>query len=434
MGIVMRLAFLVFLVFSSSSSIARAQSTDARERALLAAVDNNYDHALQLLEQTVDINSGTYNFPGVRLVGERFMQEFAALGFDTTWQPGDEFHRAGHVVATRHRKGPKVLLIGHLDTVFPVDSPFQEFELIDKHFASGPGTTDMKGGNVVMLEALRGLDAVDALDDLSLTVVLTGDEEASGEPLPLARKSLIDAAKWADIAIGFEDGDSNPATAVIARRGSVDWELTVTGKPAHSSQIFQPEVGFGAIYEAARILNAFREQLAGKKLLTVNPGIISGGTTVNYEAGSGGSATGKDNVIAQTLRASGDLRTISPQQLAKVQSEMLSIVADSLPQTAATIRFGEGYPPMSATDGNRKLLSLFDEVSRDLGFGPVQAVDPRNAGAADISFTAAYVDMAIDGVGLMGSGGHTVDEIADLRTLPMNAKRVGVLLLRLIER
>jgi glutamate carboxypeptidase len=429
----MQTVLCAFLLVISSVSIALADSTDARERALIAAIDSNYERALQLLEQTVEINSGTLNFPGVKLVGERFMREFAALGFETVWQQGDSFNRAGHVVATRHRKGPKILLVGHLDTVFPHDSPFQAFALTGEHSASGPGITDMKGGNVVMLEALRGLDAIDALDELSLTVVLTGDEEASGKPLSLAREALVEAAKWADIAIGFEDGDSNSATAVVARRGSVGWQLTVSGRPAHSSQIFQPEFGFGAIYEAARILNTFREQLAGKELLTVNPGIISGGTQVDFTVGRGSSAMGKDNVIAQTLRASGDLRTISPEQLADAQSAMQAIVSDSLAHTSATIEFGEGYPPMAASDGNLELLRLFDEVSRDLDFGPVAAVDPRNAGAADISFTAEHVAMAIDGVGLMGAGGHTVDEVADLRTLPMNAKRVGVLLLRLID-
>lgn len=407
--------------------------SDTREAVLVAAVDEHHDRALRLLEQTVNMNSGTMNFAGVKRVGERFMQEFEALGFDTKWEPGDAFQRAGHVIATRYRDGPRVLLIGHLDTVFPVFSPFQKFERVDEHFARGPGVTDMKGGIVVMLEAMHALDAVGALDELSFTVVLSGDEETAGDPLSLARNSLIAAAKWADIAIGFEDGDSDPTTVVTARRGSVDWELTVSGRSAHSSQIFQPDVGYGAIYEAARILDAFRERLESRKLLTVNPGIIGGGTNVEYTAGTGGSVTGKYNVIAQSLRVSGDLRTISPLQLEEARNEMLAIVADNLPHTAASIEFGEGYPPMAASDRNGRLLRLLNDVSRDLGFGDLQAVNPRNAGAADISFTAEYVDAAIDGVGLMGSGGHTVDETADLRTLPMQAKRIGVLLLRLAD-
>lgn len=402
-----------------------------QEHALLEAVDREHERAMQLLERTVDINSGTMNFAGIRQVGEIFIAELDELGFDTAWEDGESFGRAGHVVAKRERRGPRVLLIGHLDTVFPADSPFQEFEHLDERSARGPGITDMKGGNVVMVQALRALRETGLLDDLSFTVVLTGDEESSGEPLALARKSLIEAAEWADIAIGFEDGDSNPATVVVARRGSVDWELAVTGKAAHSSQVFQPEVGDGAIYEAARILDAFRRQLSAQELLTVNPGTIVGGTEAALAADTGGTATGKNNVIAQTVRVSGDLRTISPEQLADARKTMEAIVADNLPHTGATIVFGEGYPPMASTDGNLELLAMFDEVSRDLGFGEVQPVNPRNAGAADISFAAAHVRMAIDGVGLMGSGGHTVDEVADLRTLPMQTKRVAVLLYRL---
>ncbi len=410
---------------------ARADALDANETALAAEIDRESDHALELLEEAVEINSGSMNFAGVRRVGELFIAEFDELGFDTAWESGEAYGRAGHVVAVRERSGPKVLLIGHLDTVFPADSPFQHFERVDERYARGPGITDMKGGNIVMLEALRALEQAGFLDELSVTIVLTGDEESSGEPLALARKSLVDAAVRADYAIGFEDGDGNPETVVVARRGSVDWELTVTGKAAHSSQIFQPDYGDGAIYEAARILNGFRERLSRHELLTVNPGMIVGGDAVSYDPATGGTATGKYNIVAQTLRTGGDLRTISPKQLAEAREEMEAIVGEHLPHTDAQIAFGEGYPPMAASEGNLELLAMFDTASRDLGFGPVRAVDPRDAGAADISFTAEHVTMAIDGVGLMGSGGHTVDETADLHTLPMNAKRVALLLYRL---
>jgi glutamate carboxypeptidase len=408
-----------------------ADALDATETSLAAAVDRRSGEALELLQQAIDINSDTMNFDGVRRVGELFSTEFDELEFETTWEAGEAYGRAGHLIAVRKRGGLRVLLIGHLDTVFAKDSPFQRYERVDEYSARGPGITDMKGGNVVMLEALRALDDAGLLDELSVTVVLTGDEESSGEPLALARKSLIDAATWADVAIGFEDGDGNPETAVVARRGSLDWELTVTGKAAHSSQIFQPDYGYGAIYEAARILNAFRERLSRQELLTVNPGMVAGGDAVSYDPAAGASATGKYNIVAQTLRAGGDLRTISPEQLESAREEMEAIVAGHLPHTDARIAFGEGYPPMAKSDGNLALLAMFDEASRDLGFGPVRAVDPRDAGAADISFAAAQVQMAIDGVGMMGSGGHTVDELADLRTLPMNAKRVAVLLYRL---
>jgi len=110
---------------------------------------------------------------------------------------------------------------------------------------------------------------------------------------------------------------------------------------------------------------------------------------------------------------------------------MRAIVAEHLPGTSATITFSDGYPPLAPTDGNRRLLSLYDAASRDLGFGPVRPVDPEAAGAADVSFTAGLVDMAIDGLGLMGSGGHTVDETADLSTLPSQTQRAALLMYRI---
>jgi glutamate carboxypeptidase len=110
---------------------------------------------------------------------------------------------------------------------------------------------------------------------------------------------------------------------------------------------------------------------------------------------------------------------------------MEAIAQRSLPGTSAEITFTEGYPPLAPTDGNRRLLSMYDRASRDLGFGRVTAVDPGKAGAADISFTAGRVAMALDGLGLMGEGGHTVEETADLSTLPSQTKRAAILMYRL---
>jgi glutamate carboxypeptidase len=110
---------------------------------------------------------------------------------------------------------------------------------------------------------------------------------------------------------------------------------------------------------------------------------------------------------------------------------MRSIVGRNLTGAMASIEFTEGYPPLAPSEGNQRLLALYDRASRDLGFGAVTAVDPAAAGAADISFTAGLVDMALDGLGLMGTGGHTVEETADLATLPSQTKRAALLMYRL---
>jgi len=414
---------------------ASAQQLTETERRIVAAVDSRNDQALALLERTVNINSGSMNFDGVREVGDVFRQEFDELGFETRWMDGEAWERAGHLIAERAGQGPRVVLIGHLDTVFELDSPFQSFEMLDDSTARGPGVIDMKGGNVIILEALAALRAADVLDDLHVSVLLIGDEEKSGDPLSLAREALIEAARAADVAIGFEDGDGNPRTAVIARRGWTGWTLTTSGRPAHSSQIFQPEIGTGAAYELARILYRFYEELSGEEYLTFNPGTVLAGTDIDFDPSQDrGTAFGKSNVIAENALASGDLRTIDAAQLESAKERMDAIVADHLPHTSAEIMFDDSYPPMGPTDGNRRLLALYDQVSRDLGLGSVEAVNPQNAGAADISFTADHVEMAIDGLGLMGTGGHTVEETADLRTLASQTKRAALLLYRLAHR
>jgi len=427
-----RSTLLVTLFLTGVASAGSAQE-DPVEARIVAAVEANADAAIDLLERTVNINSGTMNFEGVREVGDVLRAEFDALGFETEWVDGAAFERAGHLVA-RHRgsgQGPHLLLIGHLDTVFEPGSPFQSFQR-DGDRATGPGVVDMKGGDVVIVHALRALREAGVLDGLTVTVVMTGDEERSGRPLDAARAALIEAAEEADIAVAFENGDSNPRTAVISRRGSTGWRLDVTGTPAHSSQLFQPEVGAGAIYEASRILTGFYDALAGEENLTFNPGVILGGTEVDYDAFlAEGTAFGKSNVVAETAIVTGDLRAISPEQLEHARARMSEVAADHLPGTTATLTFDDGYPPLAPTDGNRALLAVFDEVSRDLGFGPVTPVDPRNAGAADVSFTAGLVEMAIDGLGPGGGNDHTVDEWIDLPTLAMQTKRAAVLLHRL---
>jgi glutamate carboxypeptidase len=210
--------------------------------------------------------------------------------------------------------------------------------------------------------------------------------------------------------------------------------VRVTGKAAHSSQIFREDVGYGAVYELARILNAFREKLAGEAHLTFNPGVVLGGTSVEFDPVQvRGAAAGKTNVVAEHAVASGDLRALSREQFEKAKSAMTEITAASLPQTSATIRFDEGYPPMAPTEGNARLLAMYDQASRDLGFGPVTAVSPDRAGAADVSFVAGEVKAIIDGVGLMGHDDHTAKETADLAALPSQAKRMAVLMHRIVK-
>ncbi len=408
---------------------------DFTEKKLVSIILQNEPDALTLLEKAVNINSGTMNFTGVKQVADLFAKEFEQLGFETEWVSAEKFNRAGHLIASFGTQGPRILMIGHLDTVFTRQSSFQKFNRLDSSLVKGPGITDMKGGDVIIIHSLKALKEAAILNQFQFKVVLTGDEENRGRPVMEASKVLLEAGLWADIALGFEDGDGDPRTAVISRRGSSNWHLNVTGKAAHSSQIFQKDIGYGAIYETARILEGFRKTLSVEENLTYNPGLIVGGSTAKIKSvSSTGEAFGKNNVIASSAHVSGDIRAISPAQLARAWSQMKRVVGQSLAGTNSEISFDEGYPPMAASRGNKQLLSLYSKLSIEHGFGKVSAVNPRNAGAADISFVAADVKMALDGLGLMGVKGHTVNETANIKTLSQQTIRASVLMYRLLDK
>ena len=429
MGTFYRLFLVLPLLFGAE--LVTADLTELENR-IIAIAERDKEAAIALLARTVNINSGTMNHLGVKAVGDIFAEEFQDLGLTTTWHDMSEVNRAGHLFAeTAGESGSRcLLLIGHLDTVFEPDSPFQTFERQGDH-ATGPGVNDMKGGDVVILYALKALKEVGVLDDLNLIVALIGDEEKSGSPKSISRYHLIEASKRCDIALGFEIATSLNA-ATVARRGSSGWRLDVTGKRAHSAGIFNDEVGSGAIFEAARILNQFHEQLTGEEYLTFNPGVILGGTDVDYDPSRNkGGTFGKTNVVAQSVVVHGGLRTISPAQEASARARMKAIAENNhLPKTSAQITFQDGYPSMPPTEGNMAVLANLSGVSVDLDQGEVVAFDPGKRGAADVSFVAGYVDV-IDGVGAEGNGAHTLDESIDLATLPLLIQRAAILIHRL---
>ena len=410
----------------------QAQKLNKTERKIVQAVKNLNGESLLFLEKVVNINSGTLNQKGVKDVGNVFSNAFQEIGFQTQWiEMPDTMNRAGHLFASIDgKKGKKLLLIGHLDTVFEKNSPFQTFERINDSMAYGPGANDMKGGDVVVLYALKALANLNLLKNANITVAFTGDEESTGKPLSISRKALINAGKKADIALGFENATGfNNAT--IARRGASGWKVEVKGKRAHSSGVFNERVGAGAVFEMSRILNAFYEEVRGEEYLTFNPGTLLGGTFVNYNSQtSSGEVFGKTNVVAQTAVVNGGLRFISEEQKEKARAKMREIISQNLPQTTASISFTDSYPAMGPTKGNKAVLEVLSEVSQDLGFGPVTGYDPSKRGAADISFVADYVD-GLDGLGTMGNAAHTPQETVNLKTVNALIQRAAVLIYRL---
>ncbi len=427
-----RIALATAVATLMTPRVAPAQTLSAREARLRAQVAVHFDQAVDLLARAVNVSSGTFNVAGVRATGALYRRELDLLGFTTRWVDlPPAMKRAGHLIGEWRGPrfaagGKRILLIGHLDTVFEGDG--QRFARRDT-VARGAGTADMKGGNTAIILALKALKAAGLLDEMRIIVVMTGDEEAAGRPLSISRRDLIAAARESDVALAFEGGDAR--TATIARRGASGWLLTVQGRQSHSSGIFRDGAGYGAVFEAARILNEFRERLSRQPYLTFNPGTIVGGTDVSYDtAAVSGTAAGKTNIIANRVVVQGDLRFLTDRQEDSARAAMRAIVATSLPGTTATITFEEGYPGMPPTDGAREVLRLFDQVSQDLGYPAIEALPPERRGAGDVSFVAGIV-ASLDGLGVDGFGSHSPEEGVYLPSLKMAAERAALLMHRL---
>lgn len=423
-----RLRFL--LAFLALPVALGAQSTlDKTERALRAEIASHREDQIAYLERLVNIPSGSLNVQGVREMGRVVMATLDSLGFQSHWaEVPAGMKRAGHLVATHAGRpgAPRILLIGHLDTVF--EGANQRFERVDS-MARGAGSNDMKGGDVIIIFALKALQAAGKLKDLNVTVVMTGDEEYPGDPLVIARAALVDAARNCDIALAFEGGSRTQAT--IGRRSASGWILKVGGRQGHSSGVFRS--GYGAIYEAARILDDFRRELAVEENLTFNPGTIVGGSDVSYDTlTQSGTAASKTNIIAPITWVQGDLRAMNDGQIARARARMREIVKRNLPGTTAEITFDEGYPPMAVTPGNERLLEFYSGASAALGYGQLTASDPARRGAGDLSFVAPYID-GVEGLGAMGNGSHSPNESVNLPALVMQTERAAVMLYRLSQ-
>lgn len=429
----MKSILLLPAFFCFISTLTAQQNLSRTEQKIVQEVDKAMPATRRLLEEPVNINSGTLNIEGVKKVGERYAKELAALGFTIEWITlPDSMKRAGHLVAYKKgRKGKKLFLIGHLDTVFEPGMPAGPFTLINDSTATGQGVNDMKGGDVLVIAALKALHEQGALKDAHITVYFTGDEENAGTPIEVTRGDFIRRAKEHDVALGFETA-STMGIVATARRGSSSWRLETTGRQAHSAGIFGGS-GYGAVYEAVRILNSFREELGGEKYLTFNPGLILGGSDVLLDtATQSGTVAGKINIISPATVVMGDLRFLTREQKEKAREKMKAIVEQHLPGTGGRITFSEGIPSMPPTPGNEALAARVNEVSLALGYGTVKPGDPGARGAGDISYVAEYLD-CLDGLGASGRGAHAPGETINLKEYPKLIKRTAVLLYRLIN-
>ena len=423
--------YFSLIAFSLIVISVHAQSLSKAEQQILTAIDAEMPATLQLLKESVNINSGTFNITGVKKVGEMYGKELSALGFIVEWiSVPDSMKRAGHLVAYRKgKKGKKLFLIGHLDTVFEPDMPPNPFTMLNDSTATGQGVNDMKGGDVLVIAALKAIHKQGLLDDVSITIYFTGDEEQAGEPRSISRGDFIERAKQHDIALAFETANGLN-TVATARRGASKWKLEVEARQAHSSGVFGA-AGYGAIYEAARIINEFREKLSSEQYLTFNPGLFIGGSEVNYDtAAQKGDASGKTNIISPKTVVLGDLRFLTEEQKEKAREAMRQIVSKNLAGSKSKIIFSDGIPSMPPTPGNEALVKVVSDISLLLGFGEVKAGNPGSRGAGDISYVANYLD-CLDGLGASGKGAHAPGETINLNEYPKLIKRAALILYRL---
>jgi glutamate carboxypeptidase len=428
----MRKLLLSLLLPALATAPGYTQLTPPEKKAI-AYINTHLNAAMNLLIESVNINSGTLNAEGVKKVGALYAKQLQQLGFTIEWvKEPDSLHRAGHLVATHiGKKGKRRLfLIGHLDTVFEPDMPAGPYTVLNDSTATGQGVNDMKGGDVVIITALQALQDAGQLKDMNVIAYFTGDEEKSGSPHAVARQDFIERARTCDIALAFE-GAKGLNSVAAARRGASNWVLDVTAKTGHSAGVFTDSAGDGAIYEAARVLNAFREQLSTEKFLTFNPGLIVGGSDITVDGQDArGVALGKTNIISPIAKVTGDLRFLTEGQKDSAREKMRAIVAASLPGTHSTIRFSDGLPSMEPTPGNLRLVQEVSKVTMDMGLGATTAGDPGARGAGDISDIAQYLD-CLDGLGASGSGAHKAGETINLKEYPLLIQRAAVLLCRL---
>lgn len=381
---------------------------------------------VELLETLTNINSGTLNKAGIDAITGIFSRELAGLGFSIGTLPGEVIEMphcpgsnlsidvADHLLATRAGSGTRVLLMGHMDTVFPPDSPFQEFSL-DGGIMHGPGVFDMKGGLVVMLYALKALQEFELLEGRALTVLLNSDEEVGSLS---SRKYLEEQARVNDYGLVFEGSVNN--NQIRQRKGLGQARFVVHGRASHAGAAHQE--GRSAIRELAYKIIEMEAMTDYESGLTVNVGLMSGGEA--------------RNTVAPCAEAYVDLRYPLPgqgiaarQQFESIASTLYSVPADS-EEVTTDVWVNLHRPPKIPTPESDQLLYRTVAIGALLG---EQIGIADSGGGTDGSLTQAAGLPTLDSLGLIGDGGHSPREQADVDSFVQVTGRAAILIHRLLE-
>ena len=380
---------------------------------LQAAVAARYERYLDDLASLVGIDCGSYTPAGVNRVADAVGEAMAELGASVervAHRPGEGERQLGDLVIGRlPGSGPRLLLIGHMDTVFEPGTVGERPFRIDGERATGPGVSDMKGGLLAGLHALAALQSLGRRP--SVTFVANPDEEIGS---PFSTPHIRRLAAEHDAALVLECARAN-GDIVSARKGIADFEVTITGRAAHAG--VEPEKGRSAIVEAARQVLALHALNGRWPTVTVNAGLIEGGT--------------RPNVVAASCRLELDLRAASTDEFERAAAEVREIVTrPSLDGVSSDLRQAAFHPPMERSAGNGRLAELTIAIAAELG---LELRDTLTGGASDANTTTAAGLPTLDGLGPVGGDDHSADEWLDLASVVPRTTLLAALIDRAAE-
>lgn len=381
------------------------------ERRIQTRVRRDQVRMVRLLSELVRQNSGSGNEEGITRVMERLGRELEALGFELTRHPRTD--KGGpHLVARHPGRGRRILMVGHMDTIFEPDHHFQDFR-VEGTSARGPGVRDMKGGLVIMIRALAALHAERQLDGHPITLVLNGDEETGS----LSSRALIEeAAREADIALVYEGSSGGVLTT--SRGGLGQGHFEIQGVPAHIA--------------SRRWTADANQELAEKVLRILQLNDIPRGVHVNVAPIQGGI---KRNQVSGSATGSVDLRFRTPEDGQRLLEEVREILSTSYVtnpayglETRTSFDVFLHRPPFPETPRVRALAGLFLSVGSELG---LELKTGTSAGGSDQNLVAAVGTPCLDSLGMWGKGSHTIHEQGDLDSLVPATQLSATALLRL---
>jgi glutamate carboxypeptidase len=378
--------------------------------ALRATVAGDFPDYLADLERLVNIDCGSYTPDGVNEVGHFVTGFLTELGADVDIRPDPEGRYGNTVVGTfTGRAGaPRALMIGHMDTVFDPGTVAERPFRIVEGTAYGPGVTDMKSGLLAGLYALKAvIETVGGLPFERLTFVANPDEEIGS---PTSTPHIRALAADADACLVLECARAN-GDIVSARKGIIDARIIVHGRAAHAG--VEPEKGRNAILEAARIvrdLHALNGRWPG---VTVNVGVIKGGT--------------RPNVVPERCELEVDLRSADGAGLDAVEAAVREIIAATEIEDVTTeLEVMAGWRPMEKLERSGRLVEHAQTVAHRLGF---EVHDTATGGASDANTTSGLGVPSLDGLGPIGGNDHAPSEYLDVDSIvPRTAMVAGLLL------